>query len=211
LSDLTSLREVELSSRLLPEDKKDYEGEEWFTLMSTLRVNDGVLRIVILECESTDWFYNWSLSGGRNFSCYERILLKTSFEVHDWNELVVLDLGNFNFSTVFLMAMTENWIHGPLKFTTIHHQESGRKFGVKFWGVPEDVRRSKERKEQRQEAEKAAHEKRKAEASRRGRLPAFGMERLKVDDDEDNAGRHRRTVTREEARKRRMKKQRSGR
>jgi hypothetical protein len=212
LSDLPSLRELELSPHHLPDDKKDYQADEWLTMMSTLQGNGGVLRVVALESEGVNWFEDWSLIGGKNFSWHERLLLRTSVEVHDWTELVEADWGNFDFNEVFLTAMRRNWIEGPLKTTVVEH--AGREFKVKFWGCPENVRQSEERKEQRKTAKKAVDERRKAELKGKGKLPTLGMEHLRVSDSDEEGGsgrsggegvdgRHRKSFTREEARMKR--------
>jgi hypothetical protein len=223
LSGLPSLREAEISPQLLPEKAKDYEAEEWISLMETLRGNGGVLKITGAACEMGDWFFDWRIVGGKNFGLCERVLLKTSVEVRDWNELVEGDWSNFDFGPIFLDAMTQNWARGPLKHAVVRHAATGREFRCKFWGVPENVRKSEERKEANRMAKKALMERQAKEAPKKGK----GRESPKLEDlggweaeddgqDEDgvddvNVVRTRKVVTREEARGKRMEKQRGGR
>lgn len=219
LADLPSLRQVEISPRHMPVDKRDYASQEWMGLMSTLSGNGGCLKIVSVECEKGDWFEDWSLIGGRNFAWWERVMLRTAVSVRSWEELVEGDWGNFEFSSVLLRAMRENWRCGPLKQAVVRDADKDghevRRWNVKFWGVPEDVRRGEEVRERRREGKKAFEEARRAEMKKK-KKNGRGSPRLVLEDGFDSEegegvegieGRRREVITREEARMRRMERQ----
>ena len=123
--------------------------------------------------------------------------------MRSWDELVEGDWGNFDFADVFLRAMRENWRVGPLKHVTLtdvdRNGEVIRTWRVKFWGVPENVRRSEEVRVQRLEAKKRAEEARKKEV--KNRSPRLGVEDGFEDGGADNVDtRTRKVPTREDAR-----------
>jgi hypothetical protein len=213
LSDLPSLREVEISPSLLPEQPVDYAAEEWVRLMTTLRDNKGCLKITATACESHTWFWDWQTVGGKNFGWCERVMLQTSVEVRDWTDLAEGGWGTFDFDAVFLEAMRQNWQHGPLKHAVVSCEASkGRKLRVKFWGVPENVRQSQRTREVRKEAKKAFEEQRAKEIAKKvkGKPSSKSPSPRLLDDleyesgseglDEEVGWRARKVVTREEAR-----------
>jgi hypothetical protein len=210
IADLPSIREIELGDQFLPTNKSDYENEEWLNLMSTLHSNGGCLKVVAASLQTGWWATDWHSIGGRNFGWCERVLLRTVVEIRTWEELVEGDWGNFGFSEVFDEAMNENWTRGPLKNADV--AVVGRRWKVRIWGVPENVRKSEERKEVRRKAKAAYREQRMRDGRRKG----VNAAELSFDSDEDVDGssglgsetRHRKTVTREEARAKRMEKQR---
>jgi hypothetical protein len=214
LADLPSLRELELGERFLPTGKQDYESEEWFNIMETLHSNKGHLRIVAVTTQS-GWWMDWARVGGRNFGWAEQVLLKTFVDIKTWNELVDLDIGNFNFDDVFSVAMSENWARGPLKHASVEIE--GREYKVRFWGVPECVRRSEERRVMRREAKVAYVGQQSKEMARKSkgltRSPRIDSAMDEDEEESESVGdvemRSRKTLTREEARTKRMERQRN--
>jgi hypothetical protein len=219
LVDLPSLRELELGKCFLPTRKSDYESDEWFNLMDSLHSNKGYLRVIAARMQ-TIWWFDWRIVGGRNFGWNERLLLKTSVDVNTWDELVDMDLGNYDFNPVFETTMQENWSRGPLKNVTVEHND--KSFKVRIWGVPENVRRREARRIVRREAKAAYEEQRNRGLAKKGKLVRGLCLDSGLDEDEgegedeegsDGLGavrtRNRKILTREEARAKRMERQRN--